>query len=189
MTPDSASPHLPRPAPSKERGMVWSGDQAHTSPPSTRSTTVVSDRRGCRRQLRGTGGNNRRGRRAVRTRRSLVDPAHPSDRTPDSSSDRCIASRDSGGGDRPTLQRAPLTRAGPSRPPSERPLQGCHVDRRDGNAAALADLVVPRSATFAVGAGLSLLGFMSLARTKSSPPPQTAEPTLGLSSASQPLPE
>ncbi|MFZ9846446.1 MAG: ComEC/Rec2 family competence protein, partial [Candidatus Limnocylindrus sp.] len=50
-----------------------------------------------------------------------------------------------------------------------------------GSQLPLADLVVPRSATFAVGAGLSLLGFMSLARTKSSPPPQTAEPTLGLS--------
>ena len=45
----------------------------------------------------------------------------------------------------------------------------------------LTDLVVPRTATFAVGAGLSLLGLMTLMRRESSPAQQTTEPTLGVS--------
>jgi competence protein ComEC len=45
----------------------------------------------------------------------------------------------------------------------------------------LTDLVVPRTATFVVGAGLSLLGLMALMRRESSPAQQTTEPTLGVS--------
>ena len=45
----------------------------------------------------------------------------------------------------------------------------------------LTDIVVPRTATFAVGAGLSILGFTTLLRRESTSTSQATEPTLGLS--------
>ena len=45
----------------------------------------------------------------------------------------------------------------------------------------LTDLVVPRDATFAVGAGLSLIGLVALSRRAASPTEQNAEPKTGIS--------
>ena len=45
----------------------------------------------------------------------------------------------------------------------------------------LTDLVVPRHATFAVGAALSLIGLVALSRRAASPSEQSAEPKIGIS--------
>jgi competence protein ComEC len=45
----------------------------------------------------------------------------------------------------------------------------------------LTDLVVPRHATFAVGAGLSVMGLVALNRRAASPTEQSAEPKIGIS--------